>query len=134
MAPLRNQMDGEQQQLERSGHNAEPLDNGIADVDDPVAFQRLCRRFSAAHIQRNLMLRLRKTASIFHCADLRSELMPRMPAAGYGSDDRISWTPQVSASAVAPAFVPIPYPPYNALTVNSRSVHTIECFQPGSSP
>ena len=40
----------------------------------------------------------------------------------------------VSASAVAPAIVPIPFPPYNALPVKSRSVHTIERFQPGSNP
>jgi len=40
----------------------------------------------------------------------------------------------VSASAVAPAIVPIPFPPYTALAVRSRSVHTIERFQPGSNP
>lgn len=40
------------QRLERSGHYVEPLDNGIADVDDAVALHRLCRRFGPAHIQR----------------------------------------------------------------------------------
>jgi hypothetical protein len=30
----------------------EPLDNAIADVDEPEALRRLCRRFKAAHIQR----------------------------------------------------------------------------------
>jgi hypothetical protein len=38
--------------LELSGHYVEPLDNGIADVDDVRALQRLCRRFGPAHIQR----------------------------------------------------------------------------------
>ena len=40
------------QRLRRSGHYVEALDNGIADVDDVAALQRLCRRFTAAHIQR----------------------------------------------------------------------------------
>ena len=40
------------QHLQRSHHAYEPLDNGIAAVDDPVALDRLCRRFTAAHIQR----------------------------------------------------------------------------------
>jgi hypothetical protein len=40
------------QRLERSGHYVEPLDNGIADVDDELALRRLCRRFGPAHIQR----------------------------------------------------------------------------------
>ena len=40
------------QHLRRSGHYVEPLDNGIADVDDPVALARLCRRFGPQHIQR----------------------------------------------------------------------------------
>jgi Flp pilus assembly protein TadG len=37
----------------------------------------------------------------------------------------------VSASAVAPAILPMPFPPYTALPVSSRSVHTVERFQPG---
>jgi hypothetical protein len=40
------------QHLQRSHHAYEPLDNGIAAVDDPVALDRLCGRFTAAHIQR----------------------------------------------------------------------------------
>jgi hypothetical protein len=40
------------QRLRMSGHRVEPLDNGIAWVNDPEALRRLCRRFSAAHIQR----------------------------------------------------------------------------------
>ena len=39
-------------QLERSGHSYQPLDNGIAQVDDPAALDRLCARFTAAHVQR----------------------------------------------------------------------------------
>ena len=38
----------------------------------------------------------------------------------------------VSASAYAPAIMPIPFSPFNRLTVHSRSIHTIEQFQPGS--
>jgi hypothetical protein len=38
--------------LRLRGHQVEPLDNGIAAVDDPAALHALCRRFSAAHIQR----------------------------------------------------------------------------------
>jgi hypothetical protein len=40
------------QRLQRSGHYVEPLDNGIAYVDDVAALQRLCRRFGPQHIQR----------------------------------------------------------------------------------
>jgi hypothetical protein len=40
------------QHLRRSGHYVEPLDNGIAAVDDEAALRRLCRRFGPAHIQR----------------------------------------------------------------------------------
>ena len=36
------------QRLRRSGHYVEALDNGIADVDDVAALQRLCRRFTAS--------------------------------------------------------------------------------------
>lgn len=39
----------------------------------------------------------------------------------------------VSARAYAPAIMPIPFPPFNRLPVQSRSIHTIEQFQPGSS-
>jgi len=38
--------------LERSGHHVVALDNGIAEVDDQRALDRLCRRFGPAHIQR----------------------------------------------------------------------------------
>jgi hypothetical protein len=40
------------QHLARSGHYVQPLDNGIAAVDDVAALRRLCRRFGPAHIQR----------------------------------------------------------------------------------
>lgn len=40
------------QRLRMAGHDLQQLDNGIAWVDDPEALRRLCRRFSAAHIQR----------------------------------------------------------------------------------
>ena len=39
----------------------------------------------------------------------------------------------VTASAYAPAIVPIPFPPFNRLPIQARSVHTSEQFQPGSS-
>ncbi len=39
----------------------------------------------------------------------------------------------VTATAYAPAILPIPFPPFNRLPIQSRSVHTIEQFQPGSS-
>ncbi len=38
----------------------------------------------------------------------------------------------VSAKTYAPAIIPVPIPPFNRLPVNSRSVHTEELFQPGS--
>lgn len=37
----------------------------------------------------------------------------------------------VSASAVAPAIMPMPFPPYTSLPVSSRAVHTVERFQSG---
>ena len=37
----------------------------------------------------------------------------------------------VTASGVAPAILPMPFPPYTSLPVSSRSVHTVERFQPG---
>ncbi len=40
------------QHLQRSGHYVEPLDNGLAAVDDEAALRRLCRRFGPQHIQR----------------------------------------------------------------------------------
>ena len=39
----------------------------------------------------------------------------------------------VTATAYAPAILPLPFPPFNRLSIQSRSVHTIERFQPGSS-
>ncbi len=39
----------------------------------------------------------------------------------------------VSAKTRAPAILPVPIPPFNRLPVTSRSVHTEERFQPGSS-
>lgn len=39
-------------QLQRAGLSYQPLDNGIAQVDDPAALDRLCARFTAAHVQR----------------------------------------------------------------------------------
>ena len=39
----------------------------------------------------------------------------------------------VTATAYAPALLPLPFPPFNRLPIQSRSVHTIERFQPGSS-
>ena len=39
----------------------------------------------------------------------------------------------VTASTYAPAILPIPFPPFNRLPVQARSVHTIEQFEPGSS-
>jgi hypothetical protein len=38
----------------------------------------------------------------------------------------------VTATAYAPAILPLPFPPFNRLPIQSRSVHTIERFQPGS--
>jgi Flp pilus assembly protein TadG len=40
----------------------------------------------------------------------------------------------VSAKTYAPAIIPVPIPPFNRLPVTSRSVHTEERFQPGSTP
>ena len=40
----------------------------------------------------------------------------------------------VTAKTYAPAIVPVPIPPFNRLLVSSRSVHTEELFQPGSTP
>jgi len=39
----------------------------------------------------------------------------------------------VTASTYAPAILPIPFPPFDRLLVQARSVHTIEQFEPGSS-
>ena len=39
----------------------------------------------------------------------------------------------VTASASAPAILPIPFPPFTRLPVQAREVHTIEQFVPGSS-
>ena len=39
----------------------------------------------------------------------------------------------VTATANAPAILPLPFPPFDRLPIQSRSVHTIERFQPGSS-
>jgi len=38
----------------------------------------------------------------------------------------------VTASAFAPAILPIPFPPFTRLPVQAREVHTIEQFVPGS--
>ncbi len=38
----------------------------------------------------------------------------------------------VQAHALAPAILPVPVPPFTAMPVSVRSVHTIERFQPGS--
>jgi len=38
----------------------------------------------------------------------------------------------VQARALAPAILPVPVPPFTAMPVSVRSVHTIERFQPGS--
>ena len=40
----------------------------------------------------------------------------------------------VTAKTYAPAIVPVAIPPFNRLPVVSRSVHTEELFQPGSTP
>jgi Flp pilus assembly protein TadG len=40
----------------------------------------------------------------------------------------------VTAKGTAPAILPVPIPPFDALPLNSRAVHTIEVFQPGSGP
>ena len=39
----------------------------------------------------------------------------------------------VTASAFAPALLPIPFPPFTSMPVQARAVHTIEQFEPGSS-
>lgn len=39
----------------------------------------------------------------------------------------------VSATAYAPAILPLPVPPFNKFLVQARAVHTIEQFEPGSS-
>ena len=38
----------------------------------------------------------------------------------------------VTAKANAPTILPIPFPPFTRMPVQSRSVHTIEQFAPGS--
>ena len=40
----------------------------------------------------------------------------------------------VTASAYAPALLPMPAPPFNQIRVKARAVHTVERFQAGSSP
>jgi hypothetical protein len=40
----------------------------------------------------------------------------------------------LTATAYAPALVPMPAPPFTRIRVEARAVHTIERFQPGSSP
>lgn len=40
----------------------------------------------------------------------------------------------VTAQTYAPAIMPLPVPPFTKLTVSSRSVHTVEQFEPGSQP
>ena len=39
----------------------------------------------------------------------------------------------VSATAYAPAILPLPFPPFNKFLLQARAVHTIEQFEPGSS-
>jgi hypothetical protein len=38
----------------------------------------------------------------------------------------------VQASALAPAILPVPVPPFTAMPIRARSVHAIEQFRPGS--
>ena len=38
----------------------------------------------------------------------------------------------VSATATAPAIIPVPFPPFNRLPVRASAVHTVEAFRPGS--
>jgi hypothetical protein len=40
----------------------------------------------------------------------------------------------VDAGAVAPAILPLPAPPFTSVMVRVHAVHTIERFQPGSTP
>jgi Flp pilus assembly protein TadG len=40
----------------------------------------------------------------------------------------------VTASAYAPALLPMPAPPFNQIRVQARAVHTVERFQFGSNP
>jgi len=40
----------------------------------------------------------------------------------------------VTASAYAPALLPMPAPPFNQIRVQARAVHTVERFQSGSNP
>ncbi len=40
----------------------------------------------------------------------------------------------VSARGWVPAIMPVPFPPFTRLPVAAQCVHTIERFQPGSSP
>lgn len=54
-----------------------------------------------------------------------------------GGDPEVTVTQQgnlvvVSASADAPALLPLPFAPFDRVPVSARSVHTIERFQPGS--
>ncbi len=60
------------QRLRRSGHVVEPLDNGIAYVDDQAALRRLCRRFGPAHSQRYFDRWLYRLPSPFTADDRRA--------------------------------------------------------------
>ncbi len=60
------------QRLRRSGHVVEPLDNGIAYVDDEAALRRLCRRFGPAHIQRYFERWMYRLPSPFTADDRRA--------------------------------------------------------------
>jgi len=60
------------QHLQRSGHHVEPLDNGIAAVDDVAALRRLCRRFGPAHIQRFFDRWMYRLPNPFTAADRRA--------------------------------------------------------------
>lgn len=60
------------QHLRLRGHHVEPLDNGIAAVDDPAALHALCRRFAAAHIQRFFDRWLHRLPNPFTAHDRRA--------------------------------------------------------------
>lgn len=40
----------------------------------------------------------------------------------------------VDASGTAPTMIPVPIAPYRALPIRSHAVHTVEVFEPGSTP
>ena len=60
------------QHLRRSGHVVEPLDNGIAYVDDHATLARLCRRFGPQHIQRFFDRWMYRLPSPFTAQDRRA--------------------------------------------------------------